>query len=73
MSTTFTTDEAMAVRARLRAELGMGEEALSTADLARMIGDEMERMGDRERVARTVEEVTGKRVDPAALEPPREG
>ena len=68
--TTFTTDEAMAVRKRLREELGMGEERLPTADLARMIGDEMERMGDRARVARIVEEVTGKAVDPYALVPP---
>ena len=67
---TFTADEAMAVRKRLREELGMGEERLPVADLARMIGDEMDRMGDRARVARIVEDVTGKAVDPDALVPP---
>ena len=67
---TFTADEAMAVRKRLREELGMGEERLPVADLARMIGDELDRMGDRARVARIVEDVTGKAVDPDALVPP---
>ena len=67
---TFTADEAMAVRGRLRDLLGMEEERLPPADLARMIGDEMERMGDPAAVARIVEEVTGKAVDPEALVPP---
>ena len=67
---TFTADEAMAVRKRLRDMLNMGEEHLPPADLARMIGDEMDRVGDRTKVAAIVEEVTGKAVDPEALVPP---
>ena len=67
---TFTADEAMAVRKRLRDMLGMGEEHLPPADLASMIGDEMERIGDRAKVAAIIEEVTGKAVDPDALVPP---
>ena len=70
--TTFTANEAMAVRKRLRDALNMGEERLSAADLARMIGDEMERMNDRTEVARIVEEVTGKRVEAEALVPPEQ-
>ena len=71
--TTFTADEAMAVRKRLRSELGMGEEHLPPSDLARMIGDEMEKMGDAGKVARIVEEVTGKSVSPDELTPPERG
>ena len=71
--TTFTADEAMAVRKRLRAELEMGEEHLPPSDLARMIGDEMERMGDKEKVARIVEEVTGKSVAADELKAPEHG
>lgn len=67
---TFTTDEAMAVRARLRADLGMGEERLTPAELARMIGDEMDKLGDRDKVARIIEQVTGKTVAPDDLTPP---
>ncbi|MBM2577791.1 hypothetical protein JQC91_15900 [Jannaschia sp. Os4] len=71
--TTFTAEEAMAARRRMREELGMGEERLPPSDLARMIGDEMEKLGDLTRAARIVEEVTGKAVDPAALAPPERG
>ena len=67
---TFTADEAMAVRKRLRDMLGMGEEHLPPSDLARMIGDEMDRVGDRSKVAAIVEGVTGKAVDPDSLVPP---
>ena len=70
---TFTADEAMAVRKRMRDELGMGEERLPPSDLARMIGDEMERLGDPGRAAAIVREVTGKSVDPADLSPPERG
>ena len=68
--TSFTADEAMAVRRRMREELGMGEEHLPPSDLARMIGDELERMNDPERAARIVREVTGKTVDATELELP---
>ena len=71
--TTFTTEEAMAVRKRMRAELGLGEEQLPVSDLARMIGDEVEQMGDSEKAARIVEEVTGKSVDPSDLSAPEPG
>lgn len=70
---TFTTDEAMAVRKRLRERLNMGEEQLSPAELARMIGDEMEQMNDRAAVADEIEAVTGKRVEPDTLVPPEHG
>ena len=65
--TTFTTDEAMKIRERLRDELGLGEETLSTTDLVRMIGDEMKKMGDDHKVAKIIEDETGKSVDPADL------
>ena len=71
--TTFTTDEAMAVRRRLREELALGEERLTEADLARMISDESAKMGDMKRVARIVEEVTGKSVAPEDLSPSEDG
>ena len=67
--TKFTADEAMAVRKRMRDELGLGEEHLPVSDLARMIGDETEKMG-AERAAAIVEEVTGKSVAPEDLSPP---
>lgn len=68
---TFTAEEAMAVRRRMRKELGMGEEHLPASDLARMIGDELEKMNDTERAARIVSEVTGKEIDPKTLTPPK--
>lgn len=72
-TTTFTSDEAMAVRKRLRDMLELGEEHLPPSQLARMIGDEMEKIGDKEKVAQVIKEVTGKTVSPDELTPPQRG
>jgi hypothetical protein len=38
-----------------------------------MIGDEMEQVGDKEKVAQIIKEVTGKTVSPDELTPPERG
>ena len=67
----FTLEEALSVRGRMRAALGMGAERFPVPALIGMLSDEIERMraagqGDED-VARLVAETTGKAIPAQAV------